>query len=342
MHDIYYASGSLESFVSQVGVDDRPAHFMMVGTKPDLIKQAPILKELQKRGEKSFLVHTGQHYDENLSKGIEKEFGLVVDANLGVSGGILSTNIARIIERFGELLHAIKEAHPKVQIIPYVHGDTTTCFATTTASFNLGFPVIHNEAGIRTFMIQKEVLDKFRHYEGSDFDFKRWFDLSSQRENYSKGSHEPFPEQWNTRGSEAGSGLFMAPVALAKENLENEGFPENRIFNVGNSVVDAMNFAGTINSDIFKKYPKLKKGFIRVCVHRRENTESEVRFTAIFEMIEQLSIETDQTILWILLPGTLKAIKNFGFDERLKLLKKKEHVLISDVWPKYSDVMAAM
>ncbi len=349
MKNVLFASGTLQNFITQITVDERPAHVIVCGTKPDLIKQAPILHELLKRGEKAFLLHTGQHYDENLSGGIEKEFGLKVDVNLKVAGGTLTDVIGKIIIRWGAICSAIKEINPSIQILPYVHGDTTTCFAVTTASFAHGYPTVHVEAGIRTLMIKPQILGTYVKDYNSGFDFKTWLDISSNLSNYNGGSHEPFPEQWNTRATEAGTGLWMSSVDLSTENLKNEGFPSNRVFTVGNSVVDAMDFTTEIQSDIFEQYPALADGFVRVCIHRRENTESQERFTAMFEMIEALVISDKLNtngkqipLLMILLPGTKSAIARHGLSDRLEKLRMSENIIISDVWPKYSDVMAAM
>lgn len=339
MNEVYFIDGGLDQFVSRVLADSRPAHFIVCGTKPDLIKQAPILQELLKQGEKAFLIHTGQHYDENLSGGIEKEFGLKVDVNLKVSGGSLTDNVAKIIMRSGKIFEAIKARNPELSVLTYVHGDTSTCFSLSTASFSHGYPSVHIEAGIRTMMIKKEVLESF---DFENFDFMAWQKVCKNPENFSKGSHEPFPEQFNTRATEAGAGLFFAPVRESAENLLNEGFPESRIFTVGNSVVDAANFVGDIPSDIFEQFPKLADGFIRFCVHRRENTENQERFEKLFETVELLSTQSEKPVLWILLPGTKSAIKRFGLESRLEVLRKKENMILSDVWPKYSDVMAAM
>ena len=106
--------------------------------------------------------------------------------------------------------------------------------------------------------------------------------------------------------------------------------------------MDAVNFVEEIDSDIFEQFPKLKNGFIRFCVHRRENTENKDRFEKLFETVEQLSIQSKNPILWILLPGTKSAIQRFGFESRFEKLKQQENIILSDVWSKYSDVMAAM
>jgi UDP-N-acetylglucosamine 2-epimerase (non-hydrolysing) len=339
MDEIYFLDGSLEKFVERVLVKNKPVHLVFCGTKPDLIKQAPILQELLKRGENAFLVHTGQHYDENLSGGIEKEFGLKVDVNLKVSGGSLSDNFSKIIYRMGNIFAKIREENPEIPVLPYVHGDTATCFASSVAGFAHGYPSVHIEAGIRTLMIEKSVLEKF---DFGNFSFEAWQNVCENPENFTRGSHEPFPEQFNTRSTEAGVGLFMSPIKLVTESLKAEGYPASRIFTVGNSIVDAVDFADEIKSDIFEKFPKLENGFVRVCVHRRENTQDEKRFVMLFEMIEKLVKSSPKPVLWILLPGTKQAIKKWGLEDRLAILRENENAVISDVWPKYSDVIAAM
>ena len=60
------------------------AHIIMIATKPDIIKQAPLYLELKKRGELVILIHTGQHYDYNLSKWVLSEFWMDVDINLNI------------------------------------------------------------------------------------------------------------------------------------------------------------------------------------------------------------------------------------------------------------------
>ena len=60
------------------------AHIIMIATKPDIIKQAPLYLELKKRWELVILIHTGQHYDYNLSSGVLEEFWMDVDINLNI------------------------------------------------------------------------------------------------------------------------------------------------------------------------------------------------------------------------------------------------------------------
>lgn len=169
------------------------------------------------------------------------------------------------------------------------------------------------------------------------------------REHWDRGSLEPFPEQFNTRCSEAGSGIHLAPVDLDREFLLSEGFPEDRIFVVGNSVVDAteevmkrLSVAGC-RASVFEQYPILEKGdFVRFCIHRRENCMSEKRFRAIYGAMKTL-IEEGRTVLLINMNQTKLAFERFGLERDVeKLASDHKNFVLSDVWPEYGDVIAAM
>ena len=101
-------------------------HIVVVGTKPDIIKQAPIYHELRNRGHDVVLCHTGQHYDHNLSQSMLDEFGVREDVNLEVRGGVndlvsgITAKLALYLRGFAE-----RGGFP----ITYVHGDTTTAMA---------------------------------------------------------------------------------------------------------------------------------------------------------------------------------------------------------------------
>ena len=142
------------------------------------------------------------------------------------------------------------------------------------------------------------------------------------RKNWERGSLEPYPEQFNTRASEAATGIHLAPVELDREFLLGEGFPEDRIFVVGNSVVDATEEAlkNASQSSIFERYPILAKGdFVRFCIHRRENCISHHRFLPIYDAMRQY-ILSDKTVLLISLHQTELAIDRFGLRQDITML----------------------
>ena len=173
---------------------------------------------------------------------------------------------------------------------------------------------------------------------------QQWHRFLQDRSHWERGSLEPYPEQFNTRCSEAATGLHLAPVELDREFLLSEGFPEDRISVVGNSVVDATEeaLANAKHATVFDRYPVLAEGdFVRFCIHRRENCVSERRFRAIFDAMKGL-IEDGRKVLLISLFQTESAIDRFGLRPEIEKLAQHAHFVYSQVWPQYTDVIAAM
>ncbi len=347
MHNITFArTDFLESIA---GWPDDTVHLILIATKPDIIKQIPLFKELKKRGHQVILGHTGQHYDENLSGGMLKEFGVQPDFNLNVRGSMHEV-VSQIIGRLGALLAELK-ARGKI-VIPYVHGDTTTAMAASNAGYCLGFSSVHVEAGIRTLTPQYSS-ELWAMSDGShnskltahNLDPAAWRRFLMDRSHWRTGSQEPYPEQFNTRCSEAATGIHLAPVGLDQEFLLAEGFSPDRIVVVGNSVVDATEEAlqRAKNSTIFDRYPILAKGdFVRFCIHRRENCFSEQRFRAIYTAMKAL-IEDGRNVLLITMIQTALALERFGLQEDVRMLTEKyPNFILSPVWAEYGDVIAAM
>jgi len=324
--------------------DKKFVHIIAIATKPDIIKQYPVYRELKTRGEYVLLCHTGQHSDFRYSGGMEEEFGLKTDIHLSIEGDI-HNKITQIIERFGGVVDFIK-SNGKIPV-PYIHGDTSTSMAVGLASFMHRIACVHVEAGLRTLTPKKEIYEKFyRDFKSGKFDWNEYHSALQDKNNFEKGSLEPFPEQYNTRVSEAASGFHAAPVELNKKFLLSEGFSSDRIVVTGNTIADSVAnaIADSEKSTIFEKYPQIKNGgFIRFCVHRRENTQDKKRFTILFDAIEKL-LKSGRKILFISLFGTEEAINNFGLRSRLEQMVKDypETFIYSDVWPYYRDVIAAM
>lgn len=340
MQEISYRTASfLDDLAARL---ERHVHLVLIATKPDIIKQVPLYKELKRRGFLAVLGHTGQHYDENLSGGMLKEFGVEPAFNLNVRGAMHEV-VSQIIGRLGFLIGEMK-ARGKA-VVPYVHGDTTTAMAASNAGFCHGFASVHVEAGIRTLTPRFVQFGKAPFRGEAPIDAAGWHAFLGERGNWERGSLEPFPEQFNTRASEAATGLHLAPVELDREFLLSEGFPEDRIAVVGNSVVDATREAveQADAATVFARHPVLADGnFVRFCIHRRENCASERRFRAIFGAMKAL-IEEGRTVLLISLFQTESAIDRFGLREEIvRLAKDHPRFVYSPVWPEYRDVIAAM
>ncbi|MDD5102883.1 MAG: UDP-N-acetylglucosamine 2-epimerase [Candidatus Peribacteraceae bacterium] len=369
MQEITYRSAH---FFDEVAAHpSKHVHLILIATKPDIIKQLPLYFELKKRGHLVLLGHTGQHYSDNLSGGMLKEYDVEPDFNLNVRGQMHEI-VSQIIGRLGWLIGELKEptsakafpfakASPSASasgdrsgdksvgkrgkiVIPYVHGDTTTAMAASNAGFAHGFASVHVEAGIRTLTPNYKDWGVGRR-AWDDNDCVEWRKFLMDRQNWERGSLEPFPEQFNTRCSEAATGVHLAPVELDREFLQGEGFPDDRIFVVGNSVVDAVAEAeGRMQqSTVFERYPLLADGdFVRFCIHRRENCGSDTRFRAIYDTMVSL-IKDGRNLLLITMTQTERAFERMGLKKEVEALAKKhKNFIYSPVWAEYVDVMAAM
>ncbi len=312
-------------------------HLVLIATKPDIIKQAPIILELKKREEPVFIGHTGQHYDWNLSGGLEQEFNIEPDFNLNIGGSVYE-KVSQIVERLGGVIEEIRRLGK--EIVPYIHGDTTTAMASGLAFYLNMIACVHIEAGLRTLTPRKEILDQ----NISHFNFQSYYQRLKNRENWTSGSIEPYPEQLNTRVGDITTGLYFCPTKLNQEHLISEGFYQDRIFVVGNTVADSIDLVQkkAKDSKIFEKYPLLGEGFVRFCIHRRENLSSFYRFSVLIKAMEKM-IKAGYNVLFISLPGTEKALGEYNLKKKIKDLDKKyDNFIYSSVWPLYTDVIAAM
>lgn len=313
-------------------------HLVLIATKPDIIKQAPLILELKKAKEDVLVIHSGQHYDWNLSGGLEKEFGIVPDINLNVNGSLFEQQ-SQIIERLGFILSEIKKTNRKV--LPYIYGDTTTAVAGGIASFANLISTAHVEAGLRTMSPSKETILGLL----SGFNVKKYFNKLQKSQFWSKGSYEPYPEQFDTRAAAPSAGIHFAPTRLNADHLLGEGYAKERIYVVGNPISDAIDYArkGISQSNVFSKFPVLAKGnIIRFCVHRRENVSCLQRFTVLYEAMMEL-VREGRIILFISLGATEKALEAYQLKKKtVEAAKKYKNFIYSPVWPSYFDVIAVM
>ena len=177
-----------------------PRVLIVVGTRPEAIKLAPVHAALAAAGRlEPVLLATSQHR-ELLAQALAP-FGLAPAIDLGVMApGQSPTRVAALVlRRIEPHLARLRPAWTVVQ------GDTATAFAAAVASFYAGVPVAHVEAGLRTG------------------------DLAS-----------PFPEEFHRRAIAAAAALHLAPTARAAANLLAEGVDAARVHLTGNTVVDAV------------------------------------------------------------------------------------------------------
>ena len=204
------------------------------GTRPEAIKMAPLVKELEKNSSiESKVCVTAQHRE--MLDQVLALFNIVPDYDLNLMKRKQSLNsiTTDVLNSLGDIL---SEEKPDMIL---VHGDTTTTFASALAAFYNKIKVGHVEAGLRTY-------DKYF----------------------------PFPEEMNRKLTGAIADLHFAPTSRNKDNLLKEGVVENDIFITGNTVIDAMNYTVEENYNFENKVLNninYNKKIIMVTAHRREN-----------------------------------------------------------------------
>jgi UDP-N-acetylglucosamine 2-epimerase (non-hydrolysing) len=208
------------------------------GTRPEAIKMAPAVMELKKRPQFDVKVCvTAQH--RSMLDAVLLLFKIRPDYDLDImqEGQSLEHITRQVIEKFPPVL---KKEKPDLVL---VHGDTSTTFLASLASFYQKVPVGHVEAGLRSY-----------------------------------DDANPFPEELNRRLADDLCSLHFAPTEAAKRNLLKENIPAEGIFITGNTVIDALDWAVSRphkfqNPELKKFMRELPKGvsLILVTAHRREN-----------------------------------------------------------------------
>jgi UDP-N-acetylglucosamine 2-epimerase (non-hydrolysing) len=264
------------------------------GTKPCTIKMAPLVKELDRRGHDTRILYTGQHWSLNLYKELFDDLELR-HPDFDLHCGEDSRSLPQLTSLIVKRTEEVfTQFRPDVV---YVHGDTSTAMAVSLAASMSLVPVAHVEAGLRTF------------------------------------SKEPFPEQLNTRVADAASDVYFAPTTKNARFLQNEGFPKEKIFVVGNTVVDVAKWAAIKKSNVSKKY-KLKHPLVYLSVHRRETTMDEKRFRGPFEA----ALAMKNVYFFVSLrPGTRSALEKYGM---LDELLKAKNLIVRDSIPSYVETIS--
>jgi UDP-N-acetylglucosamine 2-epimerase len=315
---------------------------IVIGTKPDFYKQAPLLLEAKREKLPAFIISTGQHYDNLLGYGI-KEFNLndSIVCDLNIRGDLMKKS-SDLIMKFGYFGRYLKEHYSGQHVLPIVHGDTLVAgMATLSWVFGLGQKVGQNEAGLRS--MSPKIIKKIKINQIPKKIFLEKFIVDQLSSDWFLTREEPFPEQIDTWVCSAGTKFFFAPTKLNKEHLIREGYPEEDIFIIGNSVVDAIHLK-RINKpkkSIFERYPKLESGdWIRMDIHRRENLTYH-RFNAIIGGLVDLITRTDFKVILILLNATISALNKFDLYSKLQRLQEQysEKFIMSNLWKEYGNVV---
>ena len=207
----------------------------IVGTRPEGIKMAPVVRELARRPESfdSILVTTGQHG--RMLEQVFESFGIAADRDLRLMQH--DQTLAGFASRaLAEVAALLAETKPDVVLL---QGDTTTVMTAALAAFYNGVKVGHVEAGLRSF----------------------------DRRN-------PFPEEINRKIAGCVADFHFAPTDGARQNLLREGVPESSVFVTGNTIVDAlqsMPVDGPFEDARLGQVDFDRRLVVLVTAHRREN-----------------------------------------------------------------------
>jgi UDP-N-acetylglucosamine 2-epimerase (non-hydrolysing) len=248
---------------------------VVAGTRPEIVKLAPVIRML---GDSAALVHTCQHEDEELSGVFLKAAGIRQARSLtGICGQPRHSQVGRMIEQLGAVLIADEPAAVIVQ------GDTNTASAGAQAASYAGVPVVHVEAGLRSF-------------------------------------DRAMPEEINRCVTGVLADLHCAPTTRAVANLIAEGVPAEKITLTGNTIVEAtlaMLPAESEARQIAAGFGVDAGGYVLATIHRPENTDDAGRLAAILSELSKLGLP----VLLPLHPRTRHAVAQHGLTRALNRLQ---------------------
>ncbi len=253
------------------------------GTRPEAIKMAPLVKELEKNSDtiESIVTVTGQHRE--MLDQVLNIFDIVPNYDLDIMKERQS-----LIELTSRCITGLDEVLQKVKPdIVLVHGDTTTTFVASLAAFYNEIPIGHVEAGLRTY------------------------DMSS-----------PFPEEANRQLTGVMANIHFAPTQQSKENLLLENKNITNIFVTGNTAIDALKTTvrKDYTHPIIDQLGSDR--LILMTAHRRENTGTPMKnmFRAIKRLVDKH--EDVQVVYPVHLNPAVREIAHdiLGEDPRIKLI----------------------
>ncbi|WP_268912701.1 non-hydrolyzing UDP-N-acetylglucosamine 2-epimerase [Lentilactobacillus sp. SPB1-3] len=254
------------------------------GTRPEAIKMAPIILEMNQRLDQFIPVTVISAQHREMLDQVLEVFKITPDYDLNImkQNQTLSDITTKIIE---ELDPIIEKELPDIIL---VHGDTTTTFAASISAFYHKVKIGHVEAGLRTY-------DKF----------------------------SPYPEEMNRQLTDVLADLYFAPTDLSKQNLLKENHPEDNIFVTGNTAIDALNQTVSMDyhHDVLDEVSPDSR-MILMTMHRRENQGEPMKraFRAIKQVIDA---NPDVEVVYPvhLSPAVQSAAKEiFGDDKRIHLI----------------------
>lgn len=247
----------------------------VIGARPNFMKISPLIMEISKHTQNFIwlLVHTGQHYDEQMSKVLFDDLALPKpDIYLGVGSGRHAEQTGKVMIKFEEVC---LEQEPDLIIVV---GDVNSTLACALVVAKLCIPLAHIEAGLRSF-------------------------------------DRTMPEEINRILTDQLSDYLFTTCEDANKNLINEGIRKNKIFFVGNTMIDCLlnHIEKAKDSIILEKLQLRNNGYIKkyglVTLHRPSNVDNSETLKGILTTLEELTMF--MPIIFPVHPRTAKQIKDY-------------------------------
>ena len=255
----------------------------IIGARPQIIKAAALSRAIAKSFSDRIsetILHTGQHYDKNMSDVFFRELEIPnPDFNLHVGSGTHGEQTAKMITGIAEILES-----EKFDAL-VVFGDTNSTLAGAVAGAKMNIPVVHIEAGLRSFNMS-------------------------------------MPEEQNRIVCDHLSSLLFAPTETGMKNLEREGLINSpasfangktrKAYNSGDIMYDNNLFFADIaetKTDIIPRLNLTDTEYILVTVHRNNNTDNPERLTSIFSALIEISETEKKQIILPMHPRTTKVLE---------------------------------
>ncbi len=276
----------------------------IIGARPQIIKAAALsraIKTYYSQSIREIIVHTGQHYDENMSQVFFNELGIPApDYNLNTGSGSHGKQTAAMITGIEEILLNEK---PNGIVL---YGDTNSTLAGAIAASKIHVPIVHIEAGLRSFnKAMPEEVNRIMCDHVSTLLFsptKTGFD-NLQREGFKLNNEKPYtadnPKIYHSGDVMYDNSLYFSDVAEQK-------------------------------TDILQKHQLSQANFILATIHRNNNTDEPVRLNALFSALYKLSEEKQLTVVLPLHPRTAKLLQHNLHPELYKQVSESKRMKLTE------------
>lgn len=253
----------------------------VVGNRPQFVKAAAVSRRLREAHDE-VLIHTGQHHDDALSAVFFRELDLPApDHELRLGGGTNLQQTSRMIAELEALVVGARDAAPVDAVL--VYGDTNTTLAGALVAADLGIPIAHVEAGMRSF-------------------------------------DRRMPEERNRVVTDHLAQLLLVPTATATRNLEREGLADLTV-DVGDVMTDVTLLVHPKARDRaatwLPEHDLAEGGYLLATAHRAGNVDDPDRLAALVDVLVAAATE-ERPLVLPLHPRTAAQLREHGQDERLR------------------------